>query len=684
LCPSGGAGSHVGGPGLGPPVARRRPKSAHGSGSRLAKALIPRRAGSPPTKPMLSERGTTSARDRVSSVLDRQRDPKTRSAIDRPHRHTDPESSISKASHNEDPALVEDFFASHGVDLHNVLGSSTGNRIVSLKNYLFFEREFGNDGKLLGWHMLLLRLAKLMGLVFSESTTERLQDFDTARFHPHEPFSLHDLLHMEGRVKFLNIVCAAVGDFFQFKGELQSQKEFKADHYRRAIDKYEEALADVPNDKSVLYNCAVTYYKLLLEVHQGKKRKLVKFDTNDHMVKTTRDYFVAAIEVSPKNYVLRCIFAGFMEDCGCFRETEEFLLNALEIEPNFSYALVQYARFLIDRRAMAPATAVLKRAKSVPSSCIDPLTGKAVTTIYRVYFTDDTFTSVEDSPLVSAAGLLEGVARTLRQKAEKRGPLEKHLVGLLLRISGLYFVQEEHDGKRYRPLKLDENPWLLPLSKTARIVCMPFRWSADKDTTALEHFCEQLDKVVDEPFHYPGKLVFPKVDAELLKLRQTLGLVLKDAALGHHTPRSRQPFRKSSNEAHFLIAAVTELHVLAQKLFCLVSYSCQHTIAFDTPDCLVEDYAASHQAIFNNVCSTRFLSVLQDERSKAKHILVELKSLASPSLNLLEHVLLEHASILARLDLYGSALLLTQVFAGALHDHQIVDKKLSSRMVALT
>ena len=44
------------------------------------------------------------------------------------------------------------------------------------------------------------------------------------RVHPTEPFSLHDLISMEGRVKHMNTVSAAVGTFFQYKGMMQVSK----------------------------------------------------------------------------------------------------------------------------------------------------------------------------------------------------------------------------------------------------------------------------------------------------------------------------------------------------------------------------------------------------------------------------------------------------------------------------
>jgi hypothetical protein len=65
---------------------------------------------------------------------------------------------------------------------------------------------------------------------------------------------------MEGRVKHMNIVSAAAGTFFQYKGLSVDQKEFASDLFREAIERYEESLEADPQDKSVLFFMALTWY----------------------------------------------------------------------------------------------------------------------------------------------------------------------------------------------------------------------------------------------------------------------------------------------------------------------------------------------------------------------------------------------------------------------------------------
>ena len=79
------------------------------------------------------------------------------------------------------------------------------------------------------------------------------------RFNPIEPLSLLDLKEMEGRVKHMNIVSAAAGTFFQHKGLAPDQKEFASEHFREAIERYEESLEADPQDKAVLFFIALTW-----------------------------------------------------------------------------------------------------------------------------------------------------------------------------------------------------------------------------------------------------------------------------------------------------------------------------------------------------------------------------------------------------------------------------------------
>tara|TARA_R110002050_G_scaffold84955_4_gene181315 strand:- start:2842 stop:3108 length:267 start_codon:yes stop_codon:yes gene_type:complete len=55
--------------------------------------------------------------------------------------------------------------------LHFTLQSQT----VSLKKYLFFDREIGRDGKVIGWWVMFERLAQLIGLVFTDDIMRRFK-----------------------------------------------------------------------------------------------------------------------------------------------------------------------------------------------------------------------------------------------------------------------------------------------------------------------------------------------------------------------------------------------------------------------------------------------------------------------------------------------------------------------------
>ena len=113
-------------------------------------------------------------------------------------------------------------------------------------------------------------------------------------------------------------------------------------------------------------------------------------------MKDAKEYFQLAIDNNPANYLIKSLFAMFLDDCGLlaqvitfsllplsdlmifFTLTHLFLkkkiklkkaelqfLETLEIAPNFAFGLVQYAQFLVKRGAMASATAMLKRVKGL-------------------------------------------------------------------------------------------------------------------------------------------------------------------------------------------------------------------------------------------------------------------------------------------------------------------------------
>tara|TARA_R110002050_G_scaffold84955_4_gene181314 strand:- start:2094 stop:2381 length:288 start_codon:yes stop_codon:yes gene_type:complete len=81
---------------------------------------------------------------------------------------------------------------------------------------------------------------------------------------PYFQFATNSYFPLENNHIILSVAVATITDQVNLAilGVVQSQKEFAADHYCRAIEKYEEALADVPNDKTVLFNCAVTHFKV--------------------------------------------------------------------------------------------------------------------------------------------------------------------------------------------------------------------------------------------------------------------------------------------------------------------------------------------------------------------------------------------------------------------------------------
>ena len=235
----------------------------------------------------------------------------------------------------------------------------------------------------------------------------------------------------------------------------------------------------------------MTYYLLLRELHSssGQKNDHIHFDLSEPIVKDAREYFQVAIETSPTNYLVRCLYAMFLDHCGLVADAEAMFLDTLEIGSEFSYGFVQYALFLVRRGQRASAAAMLKRVKDMKTVVVDPLSGKEILKIFRVYFLGGTFNAVEMTSVATSTELFESVQRVVRAKAEKRN--ETGLVERKMKIMKLYWVTEEQDGLRYRPLKPEESPWLLNFD-SGKICCIPGRPQDDTTITFWEHYYRQV------------------------------------------------------------------------------------------------------------------------------------------------------------------------------------------------
>tara|TARA_R110002050_G_scaffold84955_4_gene181312 strand:- start:1338 stop:1589 length:252 start_codon:yes stop_codon:yes gene_type:complete len=77
------------------------------------------------------------------------------------------------------------------------------------------------------------------------------------------------------------------------------------------------------------------------------------------------------------------------------------------------------------------------------------MTGKPIRSIFRVYLSNDTFTAVEASPLATTTEIFEEVGKVLKVKAEKRGATAVCCATRRMKISQLFFMQEDQGEQIY-------------------------------------------------------------------------------------------------------------------------------------------------------------------------------------------------------------------------------------------
>eukprot|EP00009_Paramoeba_aestuarina_P014857 CAMPEP_0201531104 /NCGR_PEP_ID=MMETSP0161_2-20130828/46587_1 /ASSEMBLY_ACC=CAM_ASM_000251 /TAXON_ID=180227 /ORGANISM="Neoparamoeba aestuarina, Strain SoJaBio B1-5/56/2" /LENGTH=782 /DNA_ID=CAMNT_0047933789 /DNA_START=6 /DNA_END=2354 /DNA_ORIENTATION=+ len=396
----------------------------------------------------------------------------------------------------------------------------------SLKKYLFFDAEIYRDSKIGGRYLLFKRFMALAGITVTDGADKRFTgdrgNIEKGfRFNAKEPLSLLDLDQLEGRVKHMNIVSAAAGTFFQYKG--LAEKDFAPVHFREAIDRYEESLERDPHDKTVLFSVAITWYKLLRELRLSKDRNRMEaiFKLDDSGVVRTMEYFLDAIEYDPQNRLALCSFAEFTQQCGLFETAEDYYLRALELDPHFTYALMRYGNFLIQRNIGLVGQMFLEKGgqSAGTDGTIDAVTGEQVGGAVKVDFPDGTSKTVRATPATNSAALMESLQGIfLRAKGKAANPAEIELVQAQFRILVLH---EKKEGGKMRPMKDTEKPWLL-LQKPGQqsvLAASPLIHPPSAYTAHIDHYLELLDKLLppDCAFAPPGALAEFENTCEAMK-----------------------------------------------------------------------------------------------------------------------------------------------------------------------
>ncbi|PRP84152.1 hypothetical protein PROFUN_04143 [Planoprotostelium fungivorum] len=172
---------------------------------------------------------------------------------------------------------------------------------------------------------LFTYVQKLSGLKFNPMSAREFIENPTS-FHFKKPFDSTDIEEIGDKVKHMNIVAVSMGFYLSDKASIKMGANSRR-LFHLAVEKFEEALYSVPDDKMSLRELA-----------------RVKAILGDRV--TAQKYFLEAIEADASDPVTNFRYAVFLEESNQASLAEEFYLKCLEVEPNDGQVLIRYADFL--------------------------------------------------------------------------------------------------------------------------------------------------------------------------------------------------------------------------------------------------------------------------------------------------------------------------------------------------
>jgi len=514
---------------------------------------------------------------------------------------------------------------------------------------------------------------------------------------------------MEGRVKHMNIVSAAAGTFFQHKGLAPDQKEFASEHFREAIERYEESLEADPQDKAVLFFIALTWYKLLREL-SGKSETFVLADPG---VLQTCEHFLEALEADPQNRMALCSFAEFADQCGMFEVAEDFFLRTLEFDPKYSYALVRYGNFLCRRDVRFVGQMFLEKGGQAAGTdgTIDALTGKQVGGAVRVYFIDGTKKTVQATPATTTVDLLEALKRVIIHRLGKTvQPRDVELIESQFRILSLH-ERSPGDSKgetikeRERPMKETEKPWLIlqKPGQKSELVVKPLRLPLSAKVTLMDHYLNMLSLLVPSssmPLIPESYLEFEKsLSSFNEQLHNLVDPIFRAGNYGGFKKLMNPPSKKVSTE--WIALNMTICSRIAVMAFETISHHCtceemtvnekgtvadwssktgsklQKNIRFAPPT-----FADSYKNLFAQLIQTSLNPALKNI-IKPKKFVSDMCEVASKISAVLLHACTKHQNILKKLTAWDLPILpLVAYVFFFFTDNGLLDKKADSALIS--
>jgi len=197
---------------------------------------------------------------------------------------------------------------------------------------------------------LLFRLVQQMtSLCFSENALKEFST-DPSVFKFKKPFHPTELEEIGVHTRHINIVALAQGYILKHTARSKSNSAHSSRLCKLALEKFQQALEDNPNDKRVLCELADTCTIL-------------------HDVKNADLYYKRAIDIDPSDANSLFKYAVFLEEKMENKESEaeEYYLRTLETNPVHDHCLQRYGHFLESRGTPDEAEAFFIRASEIRS-----------------------------------------------------------------------------------------------------------------------------------------------------------------------------------------------------------------------------------------------------------------------------------------------------------------------------
>jgi tetratricopeptide (TPR) repeat protein len=203
-----------------------------------------------------------------------------------------------------------------------------------MRTLLFSKRTAGK------W-LLMVRVNAMTGIEIEPAVMEQLQR-EPKMFDRAEVLDYLDVIGLRERVKHLNIINHAKGEFYYLKGLMRHNHSSSIEYFEKAEKCLEDALHSSPTDPQLLS----TMGNILFE--HAKKLSMV----NPHDPQVTphlqrgKQYFQSAIRYDSNNFMIFRDYAIFLEHLEDLDGAEEYYLRSLTLNPNQMEGLRRYGAFL--------------------------------------------------------------------------------------------------------------------------------------------------------------------------------------------------------------------------------------------------------------------------------------------------------------------------------------------------